>query len=69
MVVDILPHGPRRVAPKNQVSLPAELLGAVGVSIGDNVWVALNPDRPGTLIVIPQTLMMEVFRKGWTALA
>jgi hypothetical protein len=69
VVVDTVPQGPRRIAPKNQVSLPSDLLEAVGAGVGDNVWVALNPDRPGTLVVIPQPLMMEIFRKGWTALS
>lgn len=67
MVVDPLPDGPRRIAPKRQVSLPEPLLQALGLSVGDDVWIAINPDRPGTLVVIPRQLMREIFEKGWTA--
>lgn len=63
----IIPIGPRKLAPKNQVTIPAELLSEMGVEVGDDVFVALNPDRPGTVIVIPRRLMAEIFRKGWTS--
>jgi bifunctional DNA-binding transcriptional regulator/antitoxin component of YhaV-PrlF toxin-antitoxin module len=69
VVVDTAPHGPRKVGAKGQITLPEELLTAIGAGTGANVWVTLNPDRPGTLVIIPQALMMEVFRKGWTALS
>lgn len=67
MVVDIAPAGPRKVAPRGQVSIPRELRDAIGIDIGDDVWMSVNPDRPGTLVLIPRPLMMELFRKGWTA--
>ncbi len=63
----IVPSGPRKVAPKNQVSVPADLLEAIGVHVGDDVFFVLNPDRPGTILILPRPLMAEVFRKGWTA--
>jgi hypothetical protein len=62
-VVDV-PRGPRRIGPKNQVSVPAELLAAIGVEQGQDVWIAINGDRPGTLVVIPEPLMELVFRSG-----
>jgi hypothetical protein len=52
---------------KYQVTLGAEVLRESGLEIGDRLWVARNPDRPGTLILIPEGLMGEVFQKGWTA--
>jgi len=61
------PIGPRRIAAKQQVSVPVELLEVIGLAFGDEVWIALTPDRPGTLVVMPRALMEEVFRKGWTA--
>lgn len=64
-----MPSGPRKVAPKHQVSLPAEMLAEIGVAVGDSVFVAINPDRPGTLVVIPWPVMAEIFRKGWTAIS
>jgi hypothetical protein len=67
--VDIVPVGPRRIAPKQQISVPVELLEAVGVAVGSNVWLAANPDRPGTLIIIPGPMIAEIFRKGWTAVS
>lgn len=67
--MDPLPQGPRRVAPKNQITVPAELLDAIGVVVGGEVFVVSNPDRPGTLVIIPRAMMEEIFRKGWTALS
>ena len=66
--MDIVPQGGRKVAPKNQVSIPAELLEAIGVEVGDHVWLMTNPDRPGTLVILPRSVMAEVVAKGWTAL-
>lgn len=40
---------------------------AIGIGPGDDVWVSINPDRPGTLILIPRELVADVFRKGWIA--
>lgn len=65
----IVPIGPRKVAPKNQVSIPAELLGAMGIVVGDDVFFVLNPDRPGTVVMMPRSVMAEVFRKGWTSVS
>ncbi|MGI9119296.1 MAG: AbrB/MazE/SpoVT family DNA-binding domain-containing protein [Acidimicrobiales bacterium] len=63
----MLPSGPRKVTPKNQVSIPGELLDAIGAEVGDEVFFVLNPDRPGTILILPRALMAEIFRKGWTA--
>lgn len=64
-----VPMGPRKIAAKQQVSVPAELLAVIGLAVGDEVWISLNPDRPGTLVVMPRSVMEDVFRKGWTALS
>jgi len=66
VVVDV-PHGPRKIGPKNQVSLPGELLAAIGVEQGEDVWVAVNTEPPGTLIVMPARIMETVFRSGLSA--
>jgi hypothetical protein len=55
---------PGVIGPKNQVSFPAELLSAIGVEQGQDVWIAVNSDHPGTLVVIPEPLMEQVFRSG-----
>ncbi len=66
--MDIVPEGGRKVAPKNQVSIPAELLAGIGVEVGDKVWLMSNPDRPGTLVLMSREAMAEVIRKGWSAI-
>ena len=48
------PKGPRKIARKNQVSVERELLDGSGAKVGDAVNICLNPDKPGTLAVIPQ---------------
>ena len=62
-----MPDGPRKLQGKGLVTISEELRTAVGLALGDQVWVAVNPDKPGTLVVIPRGVMMEVFRKGWSA--
>jgi bifunctional DNA-binding transcriptional regulator/antitoxin component of YhaV-PrlF toxin-antitoxin module len=64
-----VPSGPRKIGAKNQVSIPGELLEAIGSNAGDDLFFVLNPDRPGTILILPRRLMAEVFRKGWTALS
>ena len=65
----ILPSGPRKVGAKNQVAVPGEMLKAIGVQVGEEVFFVLNPDRPGTILIMPRALMAEIFSKGWTALS
>ena len=62
-----MPVGPRKVAPKNQVSIPDELLAAIGAAQGDSVWIMLNPDKAETLVIMPRAVMRAVMEKGWTA--
>lgn len=59
---------PRKIAPKNQVSIPEADLAAIGARVGDTVYVMPNPDRQGTLVLVPRALMADVIRKGWTAI-
>lgn len=62
-------HGPRPVQKTGNVSVPRGLWKAVGVDPGrGRVHFAINPDKPGTLVVIPDALMADLFQKGWTAL-
>ena len=40
----------------------------MGVTEDDlNVWLSINPDRPGTIVVMSRSTQQEIFRKGWTA--
>ena len=66
--MDFVPAGPRKVAPKHQISVPSELLEEIGVEVGDLVWVIPNPDRPGTLVILSRQVMAEVVQKGWSAI-
>lgn len=50
------------------MTLPGDVLAALGLVAGDPVWICANPDRPGTLLVLPGEVMSEIFRKGWTAI-
>jgi hypothetical protein len=36
---------------------------------GEEVVFVVNPDRPGTILIMPRALMAEIFRKGWIALS
>lgn len=66
--MDVVPVGPRKVGAKSQVSVPAELLDEIGIAVGDGLWFMVNPDRPGTLVVLPRHAMAEIVQKGWTAI-
>ena len=66
--VDALPDGPRKIGERNQVTLPADQLAAIGVSPGDHVWVVINPDRPGTLVVLSRAVYADMFQKAWTSI-
>lgn len=67
VVVDLLPDGPRRVGQRHQITLPSDQLETIGVGPGDEVWIALNPDRPKSLVILSGEDVAEIFRKGWTA--
>jgi len=66
VLVDTAPHGPRKIGAKHQVAIPAELLEAIGARIGDGLWFAINPDRPGTLVLLGRAVAVEVFEAGWS---
>lgn len=58
----------RKIGPKNQLNLPGEYMVALGMSQGEHVYIGPNPDRPGTLVVVPEAIMRTVLEKGWTSL-
>jgi hypothetical protein len=58
--LDVL-WGPKPVQSNGNVSVPRELLRELGVEPGEHrVHFALNPDMPGTLLVIPSRHLAEV---------
>lgn len=58
----------RKIGPKNQFNVPAEYMTALAMKQGDHVYVGLNPDKPGTLVLIPESTMRTLLEKGWTSI-
>jgi antitoxin component of MazEF toxin-antitoxin module len=54
--VDVL-YGPNPLQKSGTVTIPRELLREVGLEFGDKVHWVLNPDIPGTLVLIPSMLL------------
>ena len=54
--VDVL-YGPNPLQKSGTVTIPRELLREVGLEFGDKVHWVLNPDIPGTLVLIPSKLL------------
>jgi len=53
-------YGPNPVQKTGTVTVPKPLLREIGVESGDKVHWMLNPDVPGTLLLIPAKLMARV---------
>lgn len=50
-------YGPNPVQKTGTVTVPRDLLREIGVEAGDRVHWALNPDMPGTLVLIPAAMI------------
>lgn len=68
--VDVF-YGPNPIQKSGTVTVPRELLRELGLDVGDKVQWALNPDIPGTLVLIPSKLlgrsmeaMLDVVRRN-----
>ena len=55
-----VPYGPHRIQKISTVTVPRALLSEVGLEPGSSVHWALNPDIPGTLILIPSRQLERV---------
>lgn len=51
------PHGPYTIQKIGTVSVPRELLVQVGLTTGARVHWMLNPDMPGTLVLVPSSVL------------
>jgi bifunctional DNA-binding transcriptional regulator/antitoxin component of YhaV-PrlF toxin-antitoxin module len=60
--------GPRRVQQRHQITLPEDQLRLLGLTQGSRVWIGINPDKPGTLVVVPEPVYAEILRKGWSSI-
>jgi antitoxin component of MazEF toxin-antitoxin module len=58
------PHGPHRIGQNRQVALPAELMKLVHLHIGDEVYLQVNDDPPGTLLIVPMEIATDWFERG-----
>lgn len=54
------PYGPSKIPATRQIALPAELLKAINVKIGDKVYVFKAEDIEGALTVVPRKIV-----EGW----
>ena len=69
--VDLL-YGPHAVQRIGTVTVPKDLLRAMGLNAGSRVHWALNPHLPGTLVLIPsaqvaramEEILKEIGRVG-----
>jgi bifunctional DNA-binding transcriptional regulator/antitoxin component of YhaV-PrlF toxin-antitoxin module len=57
--VDVL-HGPNPLQRSGTVTVPKELLREIGVEAGDRVHWMLNPDMPGTLVLVPAAMVRRI---------
>jgi hypothetical protein len=54
-------HGPHPVGAKSgTITVPRDLLHEIGMEPGDKAQWALNPDIPGTLVLIPAAQMARL---------
>ena len=53
--IDVL-HGPNPIQKSGAVTVPTLLLKEIGVELGDRVHWMLNPDMPGTLVMVPAAM-------------
>lgn len=51
------PHGPYTIQKIGTVSVPRDLLEKVGLATGSRVHWLLNPDMPGTLVLVPSAVL------------
>lgn len=59
-----MPYGPREIGRNRQLALPADLLEAVRLAPGDQVFVALADDPPGALLVLPVDMVVRWIDRG-----
>jgi len=62
-------HGPYEINSRGQVSVPKELRDKLNLDVGSAVYLALNPDRTGSLLLVPAELVAAWLTAGQTAMA
>ena len=69
-----MPYGPHKITKVRQVAIPAELLHAVGLEVGDFIHYRLSDHDPYVIEIIPSDVLerrygQERIRKPWNAWA
>lgn len=60
-------HGPHEITKSGQVSVPKDLRDEVRIGTKEQVYFALNPDQPGTLLLIPASRVESWLDRGRAA--
>jgi bifunctional DNA-binding transcriptional regulator/antitoxin component of YhaV-PrlF toxin-antitoxin module len=58
------PYGPHKITKVRQVAIPAELLRAVGLDLGDEVHFRLSSHDPCVIEVIPSDIVARRYQAG-----
>jgi hypothetical protein len=61
-------YGPNPIQTSGTVTVPRDLKREIGLEPGSRVHWALNPDIPGTLILVPATLLSRAMPSALDAL-
>jgi bifunctional DNA-binding transcriptional regulator/antitoxin component of YhaV-PrlF toxin-antitoxin module len=59
-----MPRGPIRITSVRQVAIPAELLRALGLEVGDSVYFRQSDHDPDILEIIPGNVLTRRYEAG-----
>ncbi len=57
-----MPYGPHKITKVRQVAIPAELLHAVGLEVGDFIHYRLSDHDPYVIEIIPSDVLERRYR-------
>jgi bifunctional DNA-binding transcriptional regulator/antitoxin component of YhaV-PrlF toxin-antitoxin module len=59
-----MPRGPVKITSVRQVAIPAELLRALGLEVGDSVYFQQSDHDPDILEIIPADVLTRRYQAG-----
>ncbi len=59
-----MPYGPVKITKVRQVGIPAELLHAVGLEVGDSIHYRLSDHDPHVIEIIPSDVLERRYKAG-----
>lgn len=59
-----MPYGPHKITKVRQVAIPAELLHAVGLEVGDFIHYRLSDHDPYVIEIIPSDVLERRYGAG-----